>query len=336
MGVMMAIQYSENKSGDDFVDVLKMASVPAPKASPGLAIVKVVAAASNPIDYKVLGGHLKAAGWAMPLPFTVGYDFSGTICEVDEADAPEWPVGKEVFGVQWGRGKHDEGDMPVGGAFAEYVAVPVSRLSAKPAGISHEAAAACALVGTTARQIVNDCAEVKKGDRVLILGGPTSVGMISVQLALRNGAEVITTASPRNTDFVNTLADGISIINYRAEKWWESAVAKDVDSVIDTTGEEGGWEHAQKILKAKGNFVSINSFDVGFDPKGHAPRKFASFYALSNDPGAQDEIAAALASGGIKMPLVEPAYPFSEQGAKDMLSAQARGSHTGKLVMKIG
>lgn len=332
---MKAIRYSENKSGDDFVDVIKMETVPIPKASPGLAIVKISAAASNPIDFQVLGGHLKGAGWSMPLPFTVGYDFSGTIHEVDEADASEWPVGKEVFGVQWGQGKHDEGDAPVGGAFAQYAAVPPSRLSAKPPGISHEAAAACALVGTTARQIVDSCAGVKGGDRVVVLGGATSVGMIAAQLALRRGAAVVATASPRNREFVEGLGDGIAVVDYRAERWWESEKTRDADCVIDAAGEEGGWEHAQRVLKPEGSFVSIANPDVGFDPKGHAPRRFASFYGVSNDPAAQDEIAAALAAGTLKLPLVEPAYPFSQQGAKDMLSAQAKGAHTGKLVMKI-
>ena len=48
---MKTIQYAENS--DDFVSVLKMTTTPVPKAAPGLAIVKVVAAASNPIDFKV-------------------------------------------------------------------------------------------------------------------------------------------------------------------------------------------------------------------------------------------------------------------------------------------
>ena len=51
--MMQAIRYHENKGGDDFASVLKMESVPIPKASPGLAIVKVAAVASNPIDFKV-------------------------------------------------------------------------------------------------------------------------------------------------------------------------------------------------------------------------------------------------------------------------------------------
>ena len=272
----------------------------------------------------------------MPLPFTVGYDFSGTIHEVDEADSSSWPIGTDVFGVQWGQGKHDEDDKPVGGTFAQYVAVPTSRLSVKPAAISHEAAAASSLVGTTAHQIVKECACIKKGDKVLILGGPTSVGMIACQLAVQIGAKVYTTASSRNTEFVQSLGDDITIINYRADKWWEmDDTIKDMDAVLDTTGEEGGWEHAQKVLKPEGSFVTIASFDVGFDPKGHPPHEYAAFYCLCNKPTAQDEIAQSLANGTLKIPLVEPSYAFTEEGAKDMLLAQAKGAHTGKLVMKI-
>jgi len=38
----------------------------------------------------------------MPLPFTLGYDFSGTIHEIDDADATKFPIGTNVFGVQYG------------------------------------------------------------------------------------------------------------------------------------------------------------------------------------------------------------------------------------------
>jgi len=108
----------------------------------------------------------------------------------------------------------------------------ISRLSIKPDGLSHESAAASSLVGTTAHQITFECANVKKGDKVLVLGGPTSVGMIAVQLAVQAGANVYTTASPRNTEFVQSLGKDITIINHREEKWWDMNLT-DFDAVID-------------------------------------------------------------------------------------------------------
>ena len=55
---MRAIRYHENKEGDDFATVLKMETVSIPKATPGIAIVKVAACASNPIDFKVCILHI--------------------------------------------------------------------------------------------------------------------------------------------------------------------------------------------------------------------------------------------------------------------------------------
>lgn len=56
------------------------------------ALVKITYAASNPIDIGVLGGYMIAAGWKMPLPFIVGYDFAGVIES----------VGKNVVGFEPG------------------------------------------------------------------------------------------------------------------------------------------------------------------------------------------------------------------------------------------
>ena len=38
----------------------------------------------------------------MPLPFTVGYDFSGTIHEVDEADSSKYPYQERMYLVSNG------------------------------------------------------------------------------------------------------------------------------------------------------------------------------------------------------------------------------------------
>ena len=112
----------------------------------------------------------------------------------------------------------------------------------------------------------------------------------------------------------------ISHISHDSNTW--EMDLKDFDAVIDTTGEEKAWKRSS-ILKPDGSFVTINSFDVGFDPNGHPPRKYAAFYCLCNKPSAQDAIAKGLEEGTLKIPLVEPTYPFTEQGAKDMLIAQA-------------
>ena len=114
--------------------------------------------------------------------------------------------GERVFAVNWGQGKHDSGKDPIGGAFAEYAAVPASKLSIVPDEVGTKEAAAVALVGTTAYELVRDVAKVEKGSKVLVLGGSTAVGSLAVQFAkLRGASLVVTTGSTRNVPYINTL-----------------------------------------------------------------------------------------------------------------------------------
>ena len=66
--------------------------------------------------------------------------------------------------------------------------VPLSRLSRKPRVISFDDAAAIATAGCTAYQCVSEVADVKTGQRVLVLGGDTAVGSMFIELAKMAGA----------------------------------------------------------------------------------------------------------------------------------------------------
>ena len=130
--------------------------------------------------------------WNSTLPMTPGYDFSGIITALpSEEDCFGFQVGDEVFGANWGNGRHDDlsrPDWPLAGTFSEYCMVPLSRLSRKPRVISFDDAAAIATAGCTAYQCVSEVADVKAGQRVLVLGGDTAVGSMFIELAKMAGA----------------------------------------------------------------------------------------------------------------------------------------------------
>jgi NADPH:quinone reductase-like Zn-dependent oxidoreductase len=331
--MMKAVQYTANST--DFKDA-HIVEVEKPKPSPGLAVVRVVAAAGNPIDYKVMQGSLIEAGWSMPFPFTMGYDFSGVVDGVAEEDKGVFAIGDEVFAVNWGQHRHDEGDLPVGGAFAEYIRVPVSRLSKKPAGISFAQAAAVALVGTTAYQAVVDCANVSAGSKVLILGGASAVGQIAIQLAKSRGAWVAATCSERTMKFVSQFGAD-KLVNYRESKWEDDIELKNMYAVIDTVGETKGFKRAttNEVVKKGGRFVSIASADVGSDPAAHWPRlSFGAFTCLSNCPAVQDKLAEMVVDGSLKIPIMK-VFPFTKKGVHEMLAQIESGTSTGKNVLEI-
>lgn len=327
MATMLAAQYSA-PSPD--VGTVKLVSVPVPQPKPGSAVVKVVTASVNPIDHYVMKGYMVPAGWSLPLPFTLGYDVAGYISALPEGDTLGFAVGDAVYAVNWGDHKHDEGDLSVGGTFAQYALLPLKRLSKKPAGLSFELAAALPLVGTTATQSLQ-CLNVQSGSKVLILGGSAAVGLLAIQLAKLKGAYVATTASARNLEFVSQFGPD-KIINYQTEDW---AALKDFDAVLEATGEAGAFKKASSgVLKPTGAFLSLVNNEVGFNPHGHPPLSFASLYGLSNKPADQEAVAAAVVAGKVKL-LIDETFPFTQEGVVALLKKIEGGKSNGKNVLQV-
>ena len=333
MATMKAARFTEFSS--DF-STLKLVVVPRPIAAPGFVIVKIVAAAANPVDCTVVAGYLEGT-WNTPFPFVAGYDFSGTVAEVGDG-VEGFAEGDDVFAVNWGTDHRGHGagtaQEPVGGAFAEYIAIPASKLSKKPAAVSHEQAAAIALVGTTARQALATIGTTPR-TTVVILGGSGAVGIVAIQLAKLQGATVITTCSPHTAEFVSTLGAD-RVIDYTTGPWFEDPELRltTVDAVFETAGADGTFAGARAVLRQTGAYVSIANTEVGFDPNAHAPLSFASHFGLANDPNVQDELATLLEQGKLTLP-IEDQFPFTREGLIALLEKQQRGRSIGKNVVRI-
>jgi len=321
-------------NSDDFSDI-KLTDVPVPLPEPGFAVVAIKAAAVNPIDWMVMAGFLNDA-WKVPLPFTMGYDFAGSVSAVHPDDSNAgFKVGDDVFAVNWGQHHHNTEGIAPGGSFAEYIKVPLTILSKKPDALSYEQAAAVALVGTTAYEATLEEGKVGNGQKVLIFGGAGAVGQIGIQLAKNAGAWVATTASKRTRAFVETLGPDL-IVDYTEEDWTKIEALKGVDVVLDFVGEKDGFAKAKeaKVIKETGRFISIAAHDAGFDPTAHAPLSYAAFFCLANSPTVQDKLAAGLVDGSLKLP-VESTFPFTDDGLQALLAAQKKGKAMGKLVFKF-
>jgi NADPH:quinone reductase-like Zn-dependent oxidoreductase len=324
-----------DQPGADPSNVRVVGDAPVVPAGPGQVVLKAEYAALNPIDGMVMAGNMKAAGWALPLPFTMGYDIAGIVVSVGEG-VENLKEGDAVFGVNWGDGSHNVDGGPVGGTFKEYVTVKASVLSKRPDGCPPDKAAAVALGGTTAYQALFECLQLKKDDRVLILGASGAVGQLAVQLAKEAGAWVAATCSSRTVDFVKTACAPDLIINYREQKWWEVPEVKDVDAVFASVAEETPWTHAKKVLKQGGRYCSIADQECGFDPTGHAEEgyPFASFLCLSSNTQQQDKLAQHVADGKLNV-VVDKVWPFTEEGVREALAKQNSGTSMGKNVIKF-
>lgn len=169
---MKAIQIKEY--GDE--GVLNFSEVPTPKPAANEILVKIKAAAINPVDIKIRNGKGKTFG--LHLPLIPGADFAGTVAETG-ADITKFKKGDEVYG------------KILIGCYAEYVTVKEGELSLKPKNTSFEEAASVPMGTLTAWQAIFEGGNLTEGQTILVHGASGGVGSMAVQLAKAKGARVI-------------------------------------------------------------------------------------------------------------------------------------------------
>ena len=248
--MMQAIQIQE--FGDPQVLQVKEISIPAP--GPGELLVRVHAAAVNPVDTSIRAGRAGGLSGAS-LPYVPGFDVSGTVTAIG-SDVVNFKVDDEGFAMV---------DLRRGGAYAEYAIVLENEAALKPTRVNHAEAAAIPLVALTAWQALFEVAKLQKGQTILIHAGAGGVGSIAVQLAKWRGAHIIATASDYNHNFLREL--GVDVpVDYRTQNFED--FASDVDVVLDPIGGDTQIRSLQ-ILKEGGILVSI----VGLTSEGRNPSR---------------------------------------------------------------
>lgn len=207
---------------------LALSEVDKPVAGAGQVLVRVHAAALNPVDAKIRNGL--PIGPA--LPAILGADLAGVIEAIGEG-VTGFAIGDEVYGCAGGV-------KGLGGSLAEYIAADARLLAKKPSTLSFRQAAALPLVAITAANAMTRIGNVK-GQKVLVHGGIGGVGHIAVQMAKAAGAYVVATVSTEEAAKIArelgadaTVIRSTAVADYVAE----FTGGKGFDVVIDTVGGE--------------------------------------------------------------------------------------------------
>lgn len=221
-----------------------LCEIPIPEITDSEVLVKVKAAAVNPVDILILTGSVKLIQkYSMPL--TLGNECSGVVEK----------VGRRVKGFRKGDRVYTRLPLDKIGAFAEYAAVDQDALAKMPAGYGFSEASAIPLTGLTAYQGMVEELEAKPGKTVLITGGSGSFGQMAVPVAKALGLTVIVTGNTRARERLISLGAD-QYIDYRKENYWE--MLSEIDYVIDTLGaEEFGRELS--VLKKGGRLLSLRT-----------------------------------------------------------------------------
>ncbi|NEC68331.1 NADP-dependent oxidoreductase [Streptomyces sp. SID9727] len=307
---MKAISYS--RFGDE--GVLEYGERPDPTVGPDTVLVKVRAAAVNPVDRQAREGALDGLLDTV-FPVIPGWDVSGVVVQPGVA-VDEFAVGDEVIG-------YVREDFLGRGTFAEYVAAPVRTLARKPLRLSFEEAAGLPLAGLTAYQVLHRVLRVQEGETVLVHAAAGGVGSLAVQLARHAGCRVIGTASERNHDHLRRLgAEPVEYGDGLADRL--RALAPDgIDAAFDTVGGDALRASAE-TLAPDGRLASIVDTEVF---------SYGGRYAFVR-PDAEDLAhLAELAEQGIVTVHVDRVFPLAETAAAQRLNAEGRTR--GKIVVSV-
>ena len=225
-------------------DVLRVENIEKPTPEDNQVLVRVHAAAVNPLDWHYTRGKpyimRMDAGVGAPENPRLGVDFAGTVEAVGK-DVKRFKPGDEVFG-----GKN--------GAFAEYVSVAEDRaIVLKPANLTFEQAASVGVAAITALQALRDQGKIQPGHKVLINGASGGVGTFAVQIAKSFGAEVTGVCSTRNVAMVRSIGAD-HVVDYTKEDFTESAQRYDV--ILDNVGNRSLLD-IRRVLNPEGKYVLI-------------------------------------------------------------------------------
>ena len=298
----------------------------------GEIVVKVQAVGLNPVDAKLaVGGHP-----AWKYPFVPGLDGAGVVVE----------TGSAVSHVKTGDLVTWHGNLLKGGALAEYATIPAHIVSVVPSGISATVAASIPCAGLTAWNALQVRMHLAKGMTILIEAGAGGVGGFAIQIAKLMGLHVITTASPANHDYVQSLGAD-HVINYKHPQIEQEILAANngekLDAVLDSIGGPVA-SRDLNLLKHEGQYASLLGLPQA-DPgdvftvsptvylislgSAHLAQSYAAQCRLAK---MGDGLLGELAKGTIT-PLPIKEIPFTDTAVTTALHHQLEGHVTGKQVV---
>src|SRR5213592_2262096 len=293
-------------------EVVALAEVERPTPGDNELLVKVRAAAVNPVDWKIRDGLGDIFGLKSPL--ILGCEVAGTV-EALGSRKKDFVAGGEVYGYL----------SAYSGGYAEYVAAPASEFVRKPKHINFDTAASMPVAALTAWQGIFDHGELASGQRILITGASGAVGSMAVQLAKNKGAYVIGTGSGRNEEFVRKIGAD-EFIDYKKAKFEDKVSG--VDVVFDTVGGDTQ-ERAFQTLKRGGVLVSTVS-----PPSAEKSKEFGVTVAMVVMMAKGDQLAKInrLVESGKLKARVATVLPLTQVKKAHQLSSS--GHADGKIILR--
>jgi len=290
-------------------NVLKYEDYDDPIVGSGEILLRVSAAAVNPIDLKKRSGAVKEI-FPIKFPGVLGYDVSGTITK----------LGSGVQGLAVG----DKVLAFADHTYAELCAVPAMSAAKVSQGLDLIDAAALPVAATTGYQLITKGTAIKPGQRILVVGAVGGVGRVAVYMAKHLGAVVIAGVLKRQLEAAKSLgvSDAVALDDDTAIQNLAT-----LDAVADTVGGKTTAMLMGKIAKG-GVFASV----VGppANAKEYPSVRVAPIYSHP-DATILAEMAQAAANKNLVLPI---GMKFPLKNASEAHAAIEKGG-AGKVLLVV-
>ncbi|MEQ8408340.1 MAG: NAD(P)-dependent alcohol dehydrogenase [Gammaproteobacteria bacterium] len=229
---------------------------------------------------------------------TLGQEFSGTVEAVGK-QVTDFHPGDSVFGP-----------TAAFGAYAEYHCLSADlAITQKPDSIDHNSAAVLPVGGMNALYF-HQLADIRPGDKVLLVGAGGSIGPISLQLAKREGAEVTVVDSADKLERLRELGADHAV-DYQQEPLSQHEGRYDV--VFNITL-HSSYADGLRLVKPGGRLMLMNLFFWQLVRGWFASRLTSKKVVFAMTEYQREDLnylANLVSSGEIKV-LVDREFPFTE------------------------
>jgi NADPH2:quinone reductase len=315
-------------------EVLKLATGPVPTAASGEVLIRVEAAGVNRPDVAQRQGSYPPPPGASPL---LGLEVAGEVVALGP-DATGYKIGDKVCA------------LTNGGGYAEYCTAPTAQCLPWPAGYDAVKAAALPETGFTVWANVFQMGRLAKGEKLLVHGGTSGIGVTAIQLAHEFGASVYATAGSEEKCAACVRLGADAAIDYR-EKDFGAEIrtltgGKGVDVILDMVG----GPYMQRDIRSlamdgrlvliaflegsvaeKFDFLQIMTKRLTVTGSTMRPRTTAQKAAIAADLRAK---VWPVLDAGRCAPVIHATFPLAQAAEAHRLMESS--THIGKIVLTLG
>lgn len=320
-------------NGSGAAEVMQVTQQPVPTPGEHDVLIRVAYAGVNRPDVIQRQGNYAPPPGASPI---MGLEVAGEVVAVGAA-VQRWKVGDAVCA------------LTPGGGYAEYCVAPAAHCLPIPAGLSLLEAAGVPENFFTVWVNVFDTCKLSKGERFLVHGGSSGIGLTAIQLAHAFGAEVFTTVGNEQKVAFCKSVGADHVFNYKTQDWMNEIATitqkKGVNVILDMVG--GSYiEKNLRSLALEGRYCFIAFLEGGKAEVDFRPlmmkRQTITGSTLRARPDAQKAAIAAaleakvwplLAAQRVK-PVIHATFPLEQIVEAHQLMESSQ--HIGKIMLKVG